>query len=587
MVNKSAKKEIVLTGLGGSPGIGIGVSHVSEAGSIPVPEYQVPTDQVGGELERFTAAAAQARRQIRRLRTKAKRVEGAERDLDDLLDAYIQMLKDSRLVRGVRRRIKEEQINSEAAVQEEFAQIAEQFSAMDDAYIRARIEDIRAVAKRLVRNLSNKPFRQFSRLKKGSVLVAEELSPADTAQLNPENVVGFATVLGGAEGHTAIMARALGLPAVLGAPDLLKRLRSGVPTIIDGYQGRIIVHPTDETVARYRALKAEKYRGYRKLAQLKRQSARTRDGTDIVLQANMELPFQINSINAMGAAGIGLLRSEFLFMNRENIPSEEEQYQVLQTIVGAMEGKVVTVRTLDVGGEKTLAALMGDYAESASSALGLRGIRLSLVRDDLLETQFRAILRASAYGPVRILLPMVTAVQEVRQARAILARAARKLKRRKIPFANPLPPLGAMIEVPAAALLADALAHACDFFAIGSNDLTMYTMAIDRSNEQVAHLYDPLSPAVLRLVQFSVKSALRAGIPVSVCGEIAGGPRYTALLLGLGIRELSMTAPNIPHVKERIRSLDISAADRRASIIMNQNDTGRIATLLDDFNALA
>ncbi len=580
-------KEIVFTGLGVSSGIGIGKSYVRESGTIAVPEYRIKVGRVKSELDRFQAATTRARRQIGRLRSKAKAVEGAAEDLDSLLDAYFQMLKDSRLVRGVKARIETDRINAEAAVQAEFGEIAKQFLAMDDAYIRARLEDIRAVALRLTRNLSNVEEKPFTHLPENSAIVAEELSPADTAQLNPAKVVGIATMLGGAEGHTAIMARALGLPAVLGVTGLLKGARSGADIIIDGDAGRITVNPTQETLAAYEQRKVVRVREERRLGHLKRQPAMTRDGIEVVLQANVELPMQLPSVDRTGAAGIGLLRSEFMFMNRETIPTEDEQYEALKEIVVGMNGKPVTIRTLDVGGEKTSAALMGDYGGSASSALGLRGIRLSLVREDLLETEFRAILRASAHGSVRILLPMVTTVGEVRRARDVLAHAARKLKRRKVPFASPLPPLGVMIEVPGAALSADALAQTCDFFAIGSNDLTMYTLAIDRGDEQVANLFDPLNPSVLRLIQFSAESALRARIPVSICGEIAGDARYTALLLGLGLRELSMTATSIPKVKEHIRAMDFASASRRASIIMDQVDAGRIAMLLDDFNALS
>ncbi|HEC14303.1 MAG TPA: phosphoenolpyruvate--protein phosphotransferase, partial [Rhodospirillales bacterium] len=301
----------------------------------------------------------------------------------------------------------------------------------------------------------------------------------------------------------------------------------------------------------------------------------------------VELPLQLSMVARSGALGIGLLRTEFMFMNREDIPGEEEQYLALRDLIEALDGAPMTVRTLDIGGEKTAPAIVGEHNESASSALGLRGIRLSLSRIDLLKTQFRAILRAGAHGPVRILLPMVTSLSEIRHAREVLKKTARKLKRKKIPLADPLPPLGVMIEVPGAALSSDALAQDSDFLAIGSNDLTMYTLAADRADEQVAHLYNPLHPAVLRLIEFTAQAGLRARIPVSICGEMAGDPRYTALLLGLGLRELSMSAANVPRVKQRIRNMDLVAAGGRAHIIMDQVDAGRIAMLLDDFNALA
>ncbi len=285
---------------------------------------------------------------------------------------------------------------------------------------------------------------------------------------------------------------------------------------------------------------------------------------------------------AAGAEGIGLLRSEFLFMNREDIPSEDEQFGILRDLVGRMDGRPVTVRTLDVGGDK-LARSLGLHG-GPNPSLGLRAVRLCLSRPELFEAQLAAILRASAFGPIKILIPMIATLEEMRAVREVVARVVKRLRRKGVAMAEPLPPLGVMIEVPGAALAADALAWHADFFAIGTNDLTQYTLAIDRADEAVAHLYNPLHPAVLRLIQFSAEAALRARIPVSVCGEVAGDPRFTALLLGLGIRELSMSSTNIPVVKQRIRSLDLVAATRRARVIMDQSDSARIAQLLDSFN---
>ena len=581
-------KEKTFKGLGVSPGIGIGVAHVRESGAIEVPTYPIPARQVAKECARLEAAVTRARRQIGRLRTKARGMSGAvAEELVYLLDAYFHMLKDSRLVRGAERRITGDHINAEAAVEAEMAEIAKGFAAMDDAYIRARVEDIRALATRLVRNLTKTPVKPWSLVPKGSVVVTGELSPADIAQLDRSRIAGVATMLGGAEGHTAIMARALGLPAVLGVPGLIDGAQPGQPMVVDGDTGHVVVDPSPATLAAYERRHAESVRQARRLARLSKQPAVTRDGTEVLLQANVELPVEMTLVKQAGAAGIGLLRTEFMFMNRDDIPSEDEQYQALCGLIKPMKGQAVTVRTLDVGGEKTSAALMGDFGASASSALGLRGIRMSLARLDVFETQFRAILRAADHGHVRILLPMVSTVSEVRRAREVLAQAASRLKRRGFSVVDPLPPLGTMIEVPGAALSADSLAQVSDFFAIGSNDLTMYTLAIDRGDEQVARLYDPLHPSVLRLIQFSTEAALHARIPVSICGEMAGDPRYTALLLGLGLREFSMGASSIPRVKQRVRNLDLVAADHRARVIMDQVDAGRIATLLDDFNALA
>jgi phosphotransferase system enzyme I (PtsI) len=307
----------------------------------------------------------------------------------------------------------------------------------------------------------------------------------------------------------------------------------------------------------------------------------------VTLQANLELPRELALALDTGAAGVGLLRTEFLFKNREELPDEDEQYRELAGLVEGLGGRPITMRTLDVGADKLAYSLATHLGAGANPALGLRAIRLSLKEPALLETQLAAMLRASAHGPLRILLPMISSTIEVRQVRDVLARVVRRLKRRRVKMADPLPPIGVMIEVPGAALAADALAQVADFFALGTNDLTMYTLAIDRGEEQVAHLYNPLHPAVLRLIQFTTEAALRARIPVSVCGEIAGDPRYAALLLGLGIRELSMAATALPRVKQRIRELDLLAATRCARTIMDQSDSGRIAALLDDFNTLA
>lgn len=585
---KARPPERRFEGLGVSPGVGIGVAHLRESGFIDVPEYAIAKRDVGAELARLQKAIARAQRQIGRVRQRARALEGpAAEEISLLFDGYLNMLKDSRLVRGVRRRIGELRVNAEAAIQAETAEIAKAFTAMQDAYIAARFDDIRSIANRLILNLTEKALKPFSALPKGSVVVADHLTPADAAQLDPERVVGCAASLGGPESHTAIMARALGIPAVLGAFGLFEGVRPGDPVIVDGSAGVVVVNPSAETIQDYERQREEHLRETQRLGRLRNLPAVTRDGVELVLQANVELPIEMAMVQESGAQGIGLLRSEFMFMNRDDIPSEDEQYAALKGIVVGAHGATVTIRTLDVGGEKPAPALLGSFKEGAASALGLRGIRLSLANTELLEAQFRAILRAAYHGNVRILLPMVSAVSEVRRAREVLLQAQAKLRRRHAAIPDKLPPLGVMIEVPGAALSADAVAQASDFFAIGSNDLTMYTLAIDRGNEHVAHLFDPLHPAVLRLIQFAAEAALRARIPVSICGEMAGDPRYTALLLGLGFRELSMTALNIPRVKRRIRDIDLVAADRRARLIMDQVDSGRIAALLDDFNALA
>lgn len=581
-------EERIFDGLGISAGIAIGTAYVRDSGAVEVPEYAIAPDRVEAELERFREAVANTRRQIQRLKSKAKRLPAATaEEVSYLLDAHLHMLMGSRLMRGVERRIQDDRINAEAAVQAELSAIAKGFAAMDDAYLSARVEDIREVGTRLVRSLTKRSHTPFTALPPGSILIAEELTPSDTALLDPRRIAGFATVMGGAEGHTAIMARALELPAVLGTPGLLAGVKTGDMVVVDGRKGRVIVNPSAATLDDYTNLRETLRRAHRQLARLRNLPAVTRDGVQIRLNANVELPRELDLVRQSGAVGIGLFRSEFLFMNREDLPGEDEQYASLREVVEAMDGRPVTVRTLDLGCDKLALSLDGHMSPGANPALGLRAIRLCLKLPKLLETQLAAILRASAHGPVRILLPMISTPSEVRQVRDILEDVARRLRRRRIKIAEPLPPLGAMIETPGAALSADALAVVSDFFAIGTNDLTMYALAIDRGDEQVAHLYNPLHPAVLRLIQFSIEAGIRAGISVSICGEVAGDARFTPLLVGLGARDLSMAPTNIGRIKQRIRAIDLMEAARRARVIMEQSDAGRIATLLDDFNALA
>jgi phosphotransferase system enzyme I (PtsI) len=579
-----ASPETVLRGLGVSPGIAIGIGHPREAGVSEVAEYRLPRDHIEAERQRLVEAATAAGEEIDRLRLTAGSLPGAAgEEMGFLLDAYQQMLKGSRLIRGADRRIAIEHINAEAAVQHEVSEIARSFAAMDDLYLAARVDDIREVGRRLLRNLQRGPGEPAAALPKNAIVLAEELTPADTALFDPAQVAGFATALGGTASHTAIMARSLGLPAVVGVEGTMRHARSGAVTIVDGGEGVVVIDPTPRTLERYRKRRADFLRLRRSLDRLAKVPAVTRDGVPVGLQANLELPTEIDGVLAAGAVGVGLLRSEFLYMNRPDLPGEEEQYTVLRGMVERMDGRVLTFRTLDLGADKMAASL--GIGQGPNPALGLRAIRLSIRHPELMETQFAAALRAGAHGPVRILLPMVATVEEMVLARGVFDRVARRMKRARIPIANPLPPLGAMIEVPGAALAADALAGVAEFFAIGTNDLTQYVLAIDRADEAVAHLYNPLHPAVLRLIQFATEAALRARIPVSVCGEIAGDERFTALLLGLGIRELSMAGTSIPRVKRRVLDIDLVAATRRARVIMDQSDGRRIAQLLDDFNS--
>jgi phosphotransferase system enzyme I (PtsI) len=507
------------------------------------------------------------------------------------------MIGPSRLIRGIRRRIDETLLTAESAVVEEAESIARAIqaqaepgtSAEDRAGLDRRADEVREIGRRLVRNLTRLPFRNFAALPAGAVLVSESLRPADAALLDPARLAGVAAEEGGADGHTGVMLRAVGVPAVLGAAGLAHAIRPGDMVVVDGTAGKVVLNPSPVTLATARRAVTTFARERQRYAMLRRLPAETQDGAEIELAANLELPLELPQITQSGAHGIGLLRSEFLFMNRETVPDEASQTDTYRTIVEAMAGDSVTIRTLDWGGEKEIEALAAagivPEVADANPALGLRGIRLLLRRPELFETQLAAILRAAVAGPVRVLLPMVTNVAEVRAARETYERVARRLRRRGERLPDKLPPLGIMIETPGAALSADALALEADFFAIGTNDLTAYTLAVDRGDADLAALYDPMHPAVLRLVQFATEAALRMRMPVSVCGEMAGNPRLTPLLLGLGLRSFSMNAASVPRVKQVVRAVHIDACTRLARRVMEQSDSAAIAEMVDGFMA--
>ncbi len=588
------RPERVLTGIPVSPGIAIG--HVFTAAE-PTPEitrHCIGAEELPAEAARLEAAIAKSRHQLRKLEARLSVLpEESQAELEPLIEAYLRMLSDSRLLRGACRRMSEGLRSAESAVAEEaeaiagamMAHAAPDMAAEDCASLQRRADEVREIARRLVRNLTNAPFRSFTGLPEGAILVAENLRPADAALLDPARLAGVGTAEGGAEGHTAVMLRALGVPAVLGVPGLAHAIRPGDMAIIDGATGRVTLNPSVTTLAGARRAVTAFARERQRFARLRRLAAETQDGEAVELQANMELPLELPLIQQSGALGIGLLRTEFLFMNRDTVPDEATQTETYRAVVDAMGGAPVTIRVLDWGGEKDIdvlaaAGVVPDMTD-ANPALGLRGIRLLLRRPELLETQFAAILHAAAAGPVRVMLPMVTTLAEVRGAREIYDRVARRLRRRGERLPERLPPLGIMIETPGAALSADALALESDFFAIGTNDLTAYTLAVDRGESAVAELYDTLHPAVLRLVQFSTEAALRMRMPVSVCGEMAADPRLTPLLLGLGLRSFSMNAGAVPRVKQAVRAASMGECARFARRVMEQSDPVRIRELIE------
>ncbi|WP_368416512.1 phosphoenolpyruvate--protein phosphotransferase [Falsiroseomonas sp.] len=586
-------REILIRGIPVAPGVAIGAIFDTTEPPAEAPRRAIAQAAVEAEKQRLAAAVATSRKQVTKLKTRLSVLpEEAQEELEPLLDAYVLMLGDSRLIRGARKRIEHELLAAETAVGDEAEAIAEVILAAKDddkAGLKRRAGEVREIARRLTRNLTHNPFRSFKDVPEGAILVADELTPADAALLDPARIAGVATEEGGADGHTAIMLRALGIPAVLGAPGLTEAARRGDQAVLDGAAGTIALHPTPTTLSQAKVALAAHARERQRLGKLRRLPAVTTDGEAVELLANFEIPAELPLIAQAGAQGIGLLRSEFLFMNREDLPDEDAQVAAYQPIVDAMAGDPITIRVLDWGGEKDMEAL-GQGVQpshiSSNPALGLRGIRMLLKRPELLEAQFAAILRVAAHAPegaVRVMLPMVTVPEEVKAAREIYERVAKRVRRRGERLPEKLPELGAMIETPGAALAADAIALEADFFAIGTNDLAMYTLAVDRGDAEVAYLYDPLHPAVLRLMQFATEAALRLRMPVSVCGEMAGNPRLVPLLLGLGIRCLSMNAGSIPRVKQAIRALDIGDCARFARRVMEQSDPARIRELVDGF----
>lgn len=569
-----------------SPGIGIGPVDEAAEPALVISHKKIAAADAPAELARLEEALSRSRHQLAKLKARlAGLPEQSQAEIAPLIDAYLHMLGTSRLMRGIRARIADNLIGAEAAVQDEAEAQANAILALtgsDRAGRLRRAEEVREISRRILRNLTRQPFRSFATLAPGSILAATELRPADAALIQPTNFAGIITAEGGADGHTAVMLRALGLPAVLGATGVLEAAQPGTLAIIDGDAGTITLNPSRASLDAASAKLLSISRNKRSLARLQRLPAETRDHIAIDLQANLELPFELPMIAESGAHGIGLLRSEFIFMNRESLPDEDTQTQIYQNIVASMDGDPVTIRVLDWGSDKDVEALSDYLPDTAepNPALGLRGIRLLLRHPSLLETQLAAILRAGAAGPVRIMLPMVSLTAEILAVQGILDRVYKRLKRRGTRMAAKKPPLGIMIETPAAALAAHQLSQHAQFFAIGTNDLTMYTMAADRSLPVGSKLYDPLEPAILRLIQMTAQAASSARIPVSLCGELASREQATPLLLGLGIRQLSMHGNAIPRVKQAIRAVSLSQCQIIAETALTAPDANTVRDIM-------
>lgn len=582
------RREKCFSGQAVSPGVAIGPLYEVVESALTISRTNLRPEDRSAELLRLDDAVLRSRLQVEKLKSRlAALPDDSEAEIAPLLDVYLHMLAPSRLLRGVKSRIQENGQNAEAAMYDEAEMQAGLILAQsgdDKAGRLRRAEEVRELARRLIRNLTRQPFRSFADLPQGCILAAEDLRPAEAALIKPQQFAGIVTSEGGLEGHTAVMLRALGLPTVLGVSGLLGKNRDGSLAIIDGESGEVILNPSKPSLEAARKKLSVQHRQRRALAMLQNLPAQTRCGTLIDLQANLELPFELNMIAGSGAHGIGLVRSEFMFMNREHLPDENTLTQIYLAIVEAMDGDPVTIRLLDWGADKEIEALSRylPATPEPNPALGLRGIRVLLQHQELLETQLAAILRAAAFGPVRIMLPMVSVVGEVIETREVMRKVWRRLKRRRnLPLPEKMPPLGIMVETPAAALATPVFAHYTDFFSIGTNDLTMYTLAADRSSSCGLELYDPLEPAVLRLIHLTVSFAAAAGVPVSVCGELASRPQVTPLLLGLGLRQLSMNGNAVPLVKRQVRASVMTECERLANEALAAPDAQAVRRLLD------
>ncbi|MCG2704794.1 MAG: phosphoenolpyruvate--protein phosphotransferase [Candidatus Omnitrophica bacterium] len=561
--------ETILKGIPAAPGIIVGKAYLVDSEDITVSRRRIKDDDLPDEINRLQDALVKTRGEILKIKEKISKDMGAEHG--EIFSAHLLVLEDTMLIEEVIAKMKKEKVGVEYVFLDVLRKYINTFSKMDDEYLKERISDISDVGKRILRNLLGAKQISLADLKEEVVIVAYDLSPSDTAVMHKKNVIGFVTDIGGRTSHTAIMAKSLEIPAVVGLEKITKIVQNGDVVIVDGHRGLIIVNPQKKTLDRYNAEKKKYGQLEKELSSLKNLPCETLDGRRIELSANIELPEEMQSVIKHGANGIGLYRSEYFYMNRPDLPSEDEQYKAYREVAKKLSPKPVIIRTMDLGGDKFLSQL--EIPREMNPFMGWRAIRFCLARPDIFKVQLRAILRASVSGNLKIMYPMISGIEELRGANALLDESKNELRKEKTPF-NKNIEVGAMIEIPSAALTSDILAKEVKFFSIGTNDLIQYALAVDRVNEKIAYLYEPAHPAVLRLIKNVINNGHKENIWVGMCGEMAGDPALTIILVGLGLDEFSTSPILLPEIKKIIRSVKFSDAKKIAIKALTLN-TGR------------